>query len=130
MRYALDCVTNVESTTACVATIGRAGGKYVSLDPFSEHAVTRKVVKMDWVVGPLIFGEGSTWPAPWGREASEDLRAFGVEAWDVARTLAHEGRLRHHPLRILDGGLETVKLAMDMVRNKQVSGEKVVVRMN
>ncbi|KAF6803239.1 zinc-binding dehydrogenase, partial [Colletotrichum musicola] len=37
LRYALDCVTTVESTQVCFKAIGRAGGKYVSLDPFQEH---------------------------------------------------------------------------------------------
>lgn len=102
----------------------------MSLDPFAEHAATRKVVKTDWVVGPLIFGEGSTWPAPWGRPESEDLRQFGVEVWQVAQKLVEEGKLIHHPLRVLEGGLESVIQGMDLVRSKKVSGEKVVVRVN
>lgn len=102
----------------------------MSLDPFPEHAATRKVVKTDWVVGPLIFGEGSTWPEPWGRPASEELRQFGVELWQVAQDLVQGGKLQHHPLRVLDGGLESVIQSMDLVRGKKVSGEKIVVRLN
>lgn len=113
----------------CVGAIGRAGGKYVSLDPFPEHAVTRKVVKTDWVIGPLIFGEGCTWPEPWTRAASDEMRQFGVEVWDLARELVHKGKLQHHPLRIMDGGLDSVRVAMDLVRSRKVSGEKIVVRM-
>ncbi|KAK1714905.1 hypothetical protein BDP67DRAFT_618078 [Colletotrichum lupini] len=33
LKYALDCITTVESTAFCYAAIGRGGGKYVSLDP-------------------------------------------------------------------------------------------------
>ncbi|POS75825.1 enoyl reductase [Diaporthe helianthi] len=128
LKYVLDCITNVESTTVSFAAIGRAGGKYVSLDPFPEHAASRKVVKTDWVVGPLIFGEGSTWPEPWGRPGSEELRDFGVELWGVAQKLVQEGKLHHHPLRVLDGGLENISQGMELVRSKKLSGEKVVVR--
>lgn len=86
-------------------------------------------MRADWVVGPLIFGEGSTWPAPWGREPSEELGRFGVRLWRLAQKLVDEGKLHSHPLRVLDGGLEAVKAGMELVRNKQVSGEKIVVRM-
>lgn len=88
------------------------------------------MVTTDWVVGPLIFGEGSTWPAPWGRPESEELRQFGVEVWQTAQKLVEDGKLRPHPLRILDGGLEAIISGMELVRKKQVSGEKIVVRMN
>ncbi|OLN97465.1 Enoyl reductase LovC 1 [Colletotrichum chlorophyti] len=130
LKYALDCITNVESTTVCFNAIGRAGGKYVSLDPWPEHAASRKVVTTDFTVGPRIFGEGCTWPAPYGSEPSEDMRVFGVELWSVVQQLVHEGKLQHHPLRILDGGFEAIMAGMDLVRNKKLSGEKVVVRMN
>lgn len=128
MGYALDCITNVESTTACFAAIGRAGGRYVSLNPFPEHAATRKMITTDWTLGPSIFGEGSTWPAPFAREGSEEERRFGEELWRVAARLMAEGKLRHHPLRIMTGGLEQVKEGMENVRAGKLSGEKIVVR--
>jgi len=102
----------------------------VALDPFPAHAATRKVVRTDFVVGPLIFGEGCTWPAPYGRPPSEDMRQFGVKLWRVAQTLVEQGKLHHHPLRILNGGFETVLEGLDLVSKGRVSGEKIVVRMN
>ncbi|RYP73948.1 hypothetical protein DL769_004119 [Monosporascus sp. CRB-8-3] len=129
LKYALDCITSVESTSLCFAAIGRAGGKYVSLDPWAEHAATRKVVSRDFTVGPRVFGEGCTWPAPYASEPSEELRDFGIELWNVARKLVEEGKLKHHPLRILDGGFEAIMAGMDLIKNKKLSGEKVVVRM-
>ncbi|KAF4635614.1 hypothetical protein G7Y89_g2489 [Cudoniella acicularis] len=60
LRYVIDCITTAESTQACFNVIGRAGGKYVSLDPFATYAATRKNISADWVLGPIIFGEGST----------------------------------------------------------------------
>ncbi|KAK6225587.1 enoyl reductase [Colletotrichum tabaci] len=127
LRYALDCITNVESTTACFKAIGRAGGRYVSLNPFPEHAATRKMVTTDWTLGPTIFGEGSTWPAPYGREGSDEEREFGALLWRVAGRLVEEGKLRHHPLRVIHGGFEQVKQSMEVVRAGELSGEKIVV---
>ncbi|KAF5017411.1 hypothetical protein F66182_10662 [Fusarium sp. NRRL 66182] len=129
LKYALDCITSVESTVFCFAAIGRAGGRYVSLDPWEEHAAMRKVVKCDFTVGPRIFGEGCTWPAPYGSEPDEELREFGVKLWDIARNLVAEGKLKNHPLRVLDGGFEAIMAGMELIRDKKLSGEKVVVRM-
>ncbi|KAL0941427.1 Enoyl reductase LovC 1 [Colletotrichum truncatum] len=129
LKYALDCITTVESTAFCFKAIGRAGGKYVSLDPIPAHAATRKVVKTDWVLGPSIFGEGSTWPEPYGRPPSDEMRRYGAELFALAQKLVCEGKLKHHPLRILDGGLEAVLGGMDVIKSGAHSGEKLVVRM-
>ena len=126
----MDCVVNIESTTACFKAIGRAGGKYVSLDPFPAHAATRRVVQTNFVVGPLIFGEGCTWPEPYGRPPSEELRQYGIKLWQIASRLLEEGKLQHHPLRIVDGGFEAIMDGLSLVSRGQVSGEKIVVRMN
>lgn len=114
----------------CLGCISRAGGKYVSLDPFPEQAAgVRKMVSKDWVLSPSIFGEGSMWPAPYGRPPDDTLRQFGEELWQLAQQLVDDGKLNHHPLRILDGNLESVIEGLRMVRTGQVSGEKIVVRL-
>lgn len=114
----------------CYGALSRAGGKYVSLDPYSEHiAGTRKVVKPDWVLGPAIFGQGCTWPAPYERAPEEDVRQFGVELWTMAQNLLSEGKLEPHPLKILDGGFDAVLEGMKMVEKGDLSGEKVVVKL-
>ncbi|KAL0930188.1 alcohol dehydrogenase GroES-like domain-containing protein [Colletotrichum truncatum] len=130
LKYALDCITTVESTALCYAAIGRGGGKYVSLDPWPEHAASRKVVIPDFTVGPRIFGEGCTWPEPYKSDPSEDMRTYGVSVWETVGKLLHEGKLQHHPLRVLDGGFNAILTGMEMVKNKTLSGEKIVVRMN
>ncbi|OAP54234.1 hypothetical protein AYL99_11335 [Fonsecaea erecta] len=130
LRYALDCITTVESTALCFAAIGRAGGKYVSLDPFdSSVAARRAVVKTDWVLGPCLFGEGCVWPAPYARPPSEQDLELGERLWAIAQGLLDEGRLVHHPVRILKGGLEQVLEGMEMVRKGELKGEKCVVRL-
>lgn len=85
-------------------------------------------MKPDWVLGPSIFGDGSTWPEPYGRRPSEEIRAYGEKLWAVAQKLVDEGKLRHHPVRTFDGGLGQVLEGMELVKNGKLSGEKCVVR--
>jgi hypothetical protein len=120
----------VESTQACFSAIGRAGGRYVSLDPYPEHVATRKVVTADWVLGPAIFGDGCAWPPPYGRPEDPELRQFGADLWAIAQKLVDEGKLQHHPLRVLDGGLKAVLDGMELVKKGAVSAEKIVVRLS
>ncbi|KAK1973399.1 alcohol dehydrogenase GroES-like domain-containing protein [Colletotrichum cereale] len=129
LKYALDCISNVESTTVCFNAIGRAGGKYVALEPFPKHAANRAVVTAGFVVGPCIFGEGCTYPAPYAREPDQKIRALGIKLWEIMQKLVHEGKLNHHPIRILDGGFDGIQEGLKLLANKGVSGEKIVVRM-
>jgi hypothetical protein len=87
------------------------------------------VVRTDWVLGPALFGEGCVWPKPYARPPNEDDLAYGQRLWAVAQRLLDEGRLRHHPVRILEGGLEQVLVGMEMVRRGELRGEKCVVRL-
>jgi hypothetical protein len=119
----------VESTTACFSAIGRGGGRYVSLDPFAVHAASRKTVKTDWVLGPSIFGDGSTWPAPYGRTSDDDIRKFGAELFTLTQRLIEEGRLRNHPLRVIEGGMDAIVEGMEIVRSGKLSAEKIVVKL-
>lgn len=128
MQYALDCITTVESTAACYAAIGRGGGKYVALNVFSRQAANRQAVAADWILGPTIFGQGSTWPPPYGRNASQEVEQFGTKLFSIAQSLLEQGKLKHHPLRILDGGLEGALDGLKMVEEGNVSAEKIVVR--
>lgn len=80
------------------------------------------------MLGPAIFGDGSTWPAPYGREPDADIRQFGAKLWRLAQKLVDEGKLRNHPLRVLDGGWDAVVEALDLVKSGKVSGEKIIVR--
>lgn len=47
----------------------------------------------------------------------------------MAQRLLDEGRLKHHPVRLLEGGLEQVLVGMEMVRKGELKGEKCVVRL-
>ncbi len=127
LGFALDCVSTVESTTFCYAALGRGGGRYTALDPVPEHAHTRKAVKADWVLGPSIFGEEINWPAPYAREGSPEAVAFASKLFAVLQKLLDTGKLRNHPLRVLEGDLGTVLEGLELLKSGTISGEKIVV---
>ncbi|OQE24788.1 hypothetical protein PENFLA_c009G04750 [Penicillium flavigenum] len=130
LRYALDCITTVQSMKICYAAIGRAGGRYTALDPYSEAvAATRKIVKADWVIGPAMLGLDIEWPAPHGRKADADMFEFGQHWKATVQELLEKGLIRMHPLAVQSGGLERVIESMEAITTKKVSGKKLVCKM-
>ena len=127
LRYALDCITGQDSIKLCYAAIGRAGGKYTALDPYPEAvAKTRRVVVADWVLGPTMLGKDIAWPPPHEIKGSKELREFGGEWFKVLQWLLDEGKIRTHPLKVLDGTFEDVLRGMETVKAGKVWGEKLV----
>jgi NADPH:quinone reductase-like Zn-dependent oxidoreductase len=127
LRFALDCITTPETTRLCYAALGRSGGRYVSLDPFSEAvAATRGVVKPDWVLGPELVGEDIAWPEPHGRKGNPEARVF-CEAWTrTLQRLVDQGLVRTHPQLVRETGLQGALGGLDDIRAKKVSGQKLV----
>jgi NADPH:quinone reductase-like Zn-dependent oxidoreductase len=127
LRYAVDCITSPDSTRLCYAALGRAGGRYTALDAYSEAVTaTRKIVRADWVLGPELLGEDIAWPAPHGRPANPEAKAFCVEWTRTLQGLLDRGLIHPHPLRVSDKGLKGVLDGFAEIRAKKVSGEKLV----
>ena len=114
----------------CYACIGRAGGKYTSLEPYAEFLHTRPTVKPDWVLGPMILGKPIGWRAPFKRDGDAEVREFAMKWFKTAQQLLSEGKLKMHPVRLMPGGFQGVLDGMDLLRNKQISGEKLVYRVS
>jgi hypothetical protein len=128
LKYVLDCISEPETMQFCYACIGRTGGKYTSLEPYAEFLHTRPMVKPDWVLGPTILGKPIGWRPPFEREGDAEVREFAVKWFKTAQQLLDEGKLQLHPLRLMPGGFQGVLDGMDLLRNKQISGEKLVYR--
>ncbi|KAL2147102.1 hypothetical protein VTI28DRAFT_532 [Corynascus sepedonium] len=127
LKFALDCITTPETTRLCYAALGRSGGRYVALDPFSEAvSATRAVVRPDWVLGPELVGEDIAWPAPHGRKGNPEAREF-CEAWTrTLQNLVDQNLIRAHPQLVRDTGLEGALGGLDDLRAKKISGQKLV----
>lgn len=130
LAYALDCISTPQSMQLCYGALGRAGGCYTALDPFPEAvARTRKAVKADWVMGPVMIGKEIAWPPPHRFEGNAALREFGEEWFRVLQGLLDEGRIKTHPLNVTEGGFGEVLKGLERVRAGKVAGEKLVYRL-
>lgn len=127
LRLIIDCITTPDTTTLCYAAMGRAGGRYVALDPFSDTvAETRGVVRPSWVFGVEPLGGEIAWPAPHGRPANSDAQNF-LEIWNPTMAgIVKRGLVRFHPQLIRDGGLEGALQGLDDLRSKRVAGKKLI----
>jgi len=111
----------------CYAAMGRVGGKYVALDPFPESGATRKVITPDWILATQIMGRKIWWPAPYGREADTDMRfGLGGPMYGQVERLFHEGKIKTHPSKVIEGGFEAVLDGVGMLRRGEISGQKLV----
>jgi NADPH:quinone reductase-like Zn-dependent oxidoreductase len=127
LRFAIDCITTSETTKLCYDSLGRTGGRYVSLDPFSELVTsTRNRVAAGWVLGPELIGEKVGWPAPHGRDANPFAKRFCVVWNKTLQGLLSAGRIRTHPQFVRDTGLQGALEGLDEIRAKQISGQKLV----
>jgi NADPH:quinone reductase-like Zn-dependent oxidoreductase len=129
LKYVLDCISQPETMQFCYACLGRAGGKYTALEPYPNFLHTRpKTVTPDWVLGPVVLGKKLGWPEPFNKEGDGATREFAIEWFKTAQQLLDEGKLRAHPIRLMDGGLENVAEGLELLKKKQVSGQKLIYR--
>ncbi|KAH6867727.1 chaperonin 10-like protein [Thelonectria olida] len=127
IRYALDCISTTASMQFCYQAIGRAGGKYTALEPYSEAvAQTRKMVKPDWIMGPQMLGKEIVWPEPHWRPADAEMGEFGHSWTATLRKLLDNNLIRPHPIIVKQGGLQEVLGGIEDVRAKKMSGKKLV----
>lgn len=110
----------------CYKCIGRAGGKYTSLEPFPQALHNRPTVQPDWVLGPTLLGKPIGWPAPFARGENPEIRVFTLWWFGMVQNLLDQGKLRTHPLRVMRGGFEDVLQGLQMLREKKISGEKLI----
>jgi hypothetical protein len=127
LRFVLDCISEPETMQFCYKCLGRAGGKYTALEPYPEFLHDRpRTVAPDWVLGPTVWGKKIGWPEPFAREADESYRNFGIEWFATLQRLLDEGKLKTHPIRSMSGGLNGVFEGLELIRKKQVSGQKLI----
>lgn len=127
LAYALDCITDLGSMRICYAAMGRAGGRYMGLDPVPLRAHTRRDIKPDYILVYTMFGREVTSPRPFGRPARPKDRAF-AEGWyrGTQSLVDTPGEIHPHPLDPGSDGLHGVIKGLDRMRKGHVSGVKLV----
>lgn len=79
-----------------------------------------RTVKPDWVFGPTSVGEAIQWAPPFLREVNPELRVWGVDWYITVQKLLDEGKLRPHPIRVIEGGFDGVKKGLELLKYKLV----------
>ncbi|GAP90884.1 putative zinc-binding dehydrogenase family [Rosellinia necatrix] len=127
LRYILDPFTDAKSIGLCSGAMGRAGGRYACLEMYPDYLLERKTLKVGFVMGPALLGHRLALDYGYERDADPDMRAFGVQWYKRVQWMMDRGKLKPHPLRLLDGRFEAILKGIDMLKRKAVSGEKLIV---
>ncbi|GLA26184.1 GroES-like protein [Aspergillus phoenicis ATCC 13157] len=128
LAYALDCLALAETTQLCYGALGRAGGRYVTLEPFREAIAAQRphTITPSWLLALTIFGRKVALDGEYGREANPEDREFGARLTEQVQGLLDEGKVDVHPVRVMGGGWQGVLEGVDLVRRQTVSGHKLV----
>lgn len=124
----MDIIADTHSIRVSYAAIGRAGGPYVGFELVPEELTSslRKVVTPSWVLGIRMFGSKVDLDRGYGAEADPELRAWGCTLFQRMERLLHEGSIRPHRVKVGEGGLHGVLEGIETMREKGVSGFKLV----
>ncbi|KAL8908396.1 MAG: hypothetical protein Q9207_000815 [Kuettlingeria erythrocarpa] len=131
LQYAIDIIAEVKSVRLCYMAIGRAGGRYIGFELVPDDLVKdmRRTVKPDWVLGITMSGNEIAIGGGYGSKPNPELRAFGCEWFLMVEALIHAGKIRPHPIKLRQGGLSAVIAGVATMQRRQVSGEKLVYRL-
>lgn len=128
LRYVLDCISSPESVKMCYGAIQRPGGRYASLELVpAELLAKRKAVRAEFVLAAEAFGEDiELGYEGYDRPASREKHELAVRSLGMLQGLLDSGKLRAHPIEVLEGGLQGVARGLDVLAAKGVSGKKLV----
>ena len=77
-----------------------------------------------------MLGKPILWRPPFRREGDSEIREFAVKWFETAQTLLDEGKLKTHPIQTMEGGLQGVLDGIKLLQTKQISGKKLVYRLD
>jgi NADPH:quinone reductase-like Zn-dependent oxidoreductase len=126
LSVAMDCFSQGESTSFCCKAMGSKGGKVITLLNSGPSKVPGVETKM--ILAYTLVGEPFQWWAPVGPKfaASPSDRAALVRFFGLLPSIIGE-RLRAPPIQILEGGFDGLLDGLDLLRQKKVSGKKLVM---
>lgn len=78
-------------------------------------------------MGMAILGRKVALDHGYGSEADPEKRAFGIEWYGEIQHLLDNGKLKTHPVRGVPGKYDGIMKGLQILRSKQVSGEKLIV---
>jgi NADPH:quinone reductase-like Zn-dependent oxidoreductase len=131
LEYALDVITEARTIRHCYAAIGRGGGQYCGFELLPDEliATMRKSVQADWVMGLEMTGLEIDLPGGYYRKANPALHEWFIDLIKRYSLLFADGKVKPHPIKIIQGGLPKVIEGIGAMQRKEVSGEKLVYPM-
>ncbi|KAL9046836.1 MAG: hypothetical protein Q9214_000434 [Letrouitia sp. 1 TL-2023] len=126
IHHAFDCIASGESPKICVESMGPGSGKYCSLLPVEElprKDITNASIAMYTSFGERFFFGPTEFPPS---KTDED---FATGFFELVEKLVAEGKIKAHPSLVREGGLEGVLEGLNDLREKKVSGAKVVYKL-
>ncbi|KAI1191595.1 GroES-like protein [Nemania serpens] len=132
LSHALDCIAEAETTQLCYAAIGRAGGRYVAVEPFRRTVAESRAetIEPSWFNVMTIWGRKVELGGDYSRDASPEDRTFGTRAFAAVQTLLDRGEVSTHPVKVMPGGLDGVAHGLATIRSKPPSGYKLVYKIS
>jgi NADPH:quinone reductase-like Zn-dependent oxidoreductase len=122
LTMAFDTVSVETSVKYCDLALSSKGGQYSSLLPIKierEHVQSRSTMAYTVFGERFIFGLKEI-PAQW------DDRLFMEQFCGIFEDLLASGKVKVHPPRVCDGGLDGILDGLQLLREGKVSGEKLV----
>lgn len=128
LAHAIDCVSQADTTQLCYGAIGRAGGRYVSLEPYREAVTATRslTIQPSFCMGLTLFGKEVALDGVYGREARPQDRKMARDMFCQVQKLMDDGLFSTHPVKAMDGGWEGVMQGVDTIRTQTSSGYKLV----
>ncbi|OCK73716.1 oxidoreductase-like protein [Lepidopterella palustris CBS 459.81] len=120
-----DCISEGSSPAICAASIGSAGGKYSTLlyvKDFPRSDVSNALTVAYTAVGDAFSAGDYNIPAK-----PEDYE-FAVKFWKVTERLLNEGKIKAHPVKVMEGGLAGIPAGLQELKDGKVRGVKLVYR--
>lgn len=125
---AMDCFSEGNSTEFCVNAVRKNHGRVVTL--LDAKKKTMHGVDIEFLLAYSVFNAEFQWLPPLGPKFpripsdNEALRRFYSKLPNFC------AKLKTPPLKKIDGGLENLAEGLDMLRMGQVSGTKLVARLD
>ncbi|KAL9947971.1 hypothetical protein D7B24_004123 [Verticillium nonalfalfae] len=126
VEKAVDCYGEGPSTEICTEVLRNAGGKVVILLPNGKSKVPG--VALELVMAYTLMGRPFQWLPPVGPkfEGNPDDRAGLARFYKALPELT--ATLKPVPVSVSEGGFADILAGLDKLRQKKVSGSKLVVK--
>lgn len=129
LKYIIDPFAEVRTMSLCMDAMGRAGGRYCALEAFQEELHRKNSVRRELAMGASIHGFGIRLGGGYSKPPSAEMTAWAADWFKSVQRLIDDGKLTPHPVRVLAGGFDAILQGLDILKRKEVSAEKIVVKL-